>query len=217
MNEKTWLKELLEYNGKQVDLSEKQVKILEAAIEMFAEKGYASTSTSEIAKRAGVAEGTIFRHYKTKKDLLLSIVTPTIFKSVAPFLMKEFVKEVFENEYQSFDDFLRTLFKNRYEFVKKFHPAIRIFWQELAFHSEIKELFQEIFMTHVYEKFKKIIEHFQKKGEIMDIPAESIMRLMITTIAGHLVTRFVILPDIQWDEEAEMEHTIQFLMNGLKK
>lgn len=42
-------------------------KIILAAIQAFAEKGYASTSTSEIAKNAGVAEGTIFRHYKTKK------------------------------------------------------------------------------------------------------------------------------------------------------
>lgn len=67
MNEQQWIKELLKVNGEDVKLSEKQIKILEAAIEIFAEKGYASTSTSEIAKRAGVAEGTIFRHYKTKK------------------------------------------------------------------------------------------------------------------------------------------------------
>ena len=42
------------------------MRILEA-VDMFGEKGYASTSTSEIAKRAGVAEGTIFRYYKTKR------------------------------------------------------------------------------------------------------------------------------------------------------
>ncbi|TXK87394.1 helix-turn-helix transcriptional regulator, partial [Parageobacillus sp. SY1] len=50
MNEQQWLKELLKLNEEDVKLSEKQIKILEAAIEMFAEKGYAATSTSEIAK-----------------------------------------------------------------------------------------------------------------------------------------------------------------------
>ena len=56
------------------ELTEKQKKIIVSAIQSFAEKGYSATSTSEIAKKAGVAEGTIFRHYKTKKDLLLAIV-----------------------------------------------------------------------------------------------------------------------------------------------
>jgi AcrR family transcriptional regulator len=217
MNEQQWLKELLKLNGKDVKLSEKQIKILEAAIEMFAEKGYAATSTSEIAKKAGVAEGTIFRHYKTKKDLLLAIVTPTLFQSVAPFLAKEFVKEVFESQYQSYEDFVRALLKNRYEFVKKYLPAIRVFWQEIAFHAEIKEQLQHIFTVHVYQKFKQIVEYFQTKGEIAAIPVDSVIRMTITTIAGFLVARFIVLPDYEWDDEAEMERTVQFLMNGLAK
>ncbi|SFA48309.1 transcriptional regulator, TetR family [Parageobacillus thermantarcticus] len=217
MNEQQWLKELLQRNGEDVKLSEKQIKILQAAIEMFAEKGYAATSTSEIAKRAGVAEGTIFRHYKTKKDLLLAIVTPTLFKSVAPFLAKEFVKEVFESQYQSYEDFIRALLRNRYQFVKKYLPAIRVFWQEIAFHAEIKEQFQRIFTTHVYQKFKQIVEHFQEKGELTAIPVDSVIRMTITTIAGFLLTRFIVLPDYDWDDEAEMERTVQFLMHGLSK
>ncbi|TXK86625.1 TetR/AcrR family transcriptional regulator, partial [Parageobacillus sp. SY1] len=159
----------------------------------------------------------IFRHYKTKKDLLLAIVTPTLFQSVAPFLAKEFVKEVFDSQYQSYEEFIRVLLKNRYEFVKKYLPAIRVFWQEIAFHEEIKEQFQRVFTVHVYQKFKKIVEYFQTKGEIAAIPVDSVIRMTITTIAGFLVTRFIVLPDYEWDDEAEMERTIQFLMNGLAK
>ncbi|MBA2872736.1 AcrR family transcriptional regulator [Anoxybacillus calidus] len=217
MNDQQWLKELLKVNDEEVKLSDKQAKILEAAIEMFAEKGYAATSTSEIAKRAGVAEGTIFRHYKTKKDLLLAIVTPTVTKVVAPFLAKEFVKEVFENQYKSYEDFIRALMKNRYEFVKKHLPLIRIFWQELAFHSDIKEQFQAVFIENVYEKFKRIIEYFQTKGEIVELPPTTVIRMTVTTIAGFLLTRFIILPDQEWDDESEMERTIQFLMHGLTR
>jgi AcrR family transcriptional regulator len=217
MNEQQWLQELLKVNNEEVKLSDKQAKILEAAIEMFAEKGYAATSTSEIAKRAGVAEGTIFRHYKTKKDLLLAIITPTVTKVVAPFLAKEFVKEVFEHQYQSYEDFIRALMKNRYDFVKKHLPLIRIFWQEIAFHSEIKEQFQAIFTENVYEKFKKIVEYFQSKGEIIDIPPASVIRMTITTIAGFLYARFLFLPEKEWDDENEMERTIQFLMHGLTR
>ncbi|MBW7651161.1 TetR/AcrR family transcriptional regulator [Anoxybacillus sp. ST4] len=215
MDERKWLFDLL--NADEHEFSEKQVNILQAAIDMFAEKGYAATSTSEIAKRAGVAEGTIFRHYKTKKDLLLAIVKPTLFQSVAPFLAKKFVKDVFENEYEHYEQFVRAVFKNRYEFVKTYLPAIRVLWQEMSFHDDIKAQFQTIFINHVYEKFKQIVEHFQRKGELAQLPPETIIRLTITTIAGFLLTRFLLMPDYPWDDEREMERTIQFLMNGLKR
>lgn len=44
-----------------------QQRILDAPVEAFAEQGYSGRATSEIARRAGVAEGTILRHYPTKK------------------------------------------------------------------------------------------------------------------------------------------------------
>ncbi len=53
-------------------------KILLKAVELFAQKGYMNTLTSEIVQRARVAEGTIFRHYKTKEKLLLAILVPIV-------------------------------------------------------------------------------------------------------------------------------------------
>ena len=47
-------------------LPEKEEKILKSAIKIFSEKGFSASTTSEIAKDAGVAEGTIFRYFKTK-------------------------------------------------------------------------------------------------------------------------------------------------------
>ena len=50
--------------------TKKQEAIVEAAIKLFAEKGYANTSTAEIAKVAEVSEGTIFKHYRTKDTFI---------------------------------------------------------------------------------------------------------------------------------------------------
>jgi AcrR family transcriptional regulator len=55
-------------------MTEKQEKILKAALELFAQEGYKSTSTSKVAKRAGVSEGLIFRHYQNKEGLLEAII-----------------------------------------------------------------------------------------------------------------------------------------------
>jgi len=48
-------------------------KILKAAVELFSRSGYNGTSTSEIAQRAGVAQGTIFHHFASKENLLAAI------------------------------------------------------------------------------------------------------------------------------------------------
>jgi TetR/AcrR family fatty acid metabolism transcriptional regulator len=47
--------------------------ILQAAIEVFSKGGFRNSSISEIAKRANVAEGTIYQYYKNKEDLFFSI------------------------------------------------------------------------------------------------------------------------------------------------
>ena len=55
-------------------MTDKQEKILEAALELFASEGYASTPTSMIAKKAGVSEGLIFRHFENKHGLLNALI-----------------------------------------------------------------------------------------------------------------------------------------------
>jgi len=52
---------------------EKRERILAAAISVFAQKGFYATKVSEIAKAAGVADGTIYLYFENKEDVLISI------------------------------------------------------------------------------------------------------------------------------------------------
>ena len=53
--------------------SDKRDRILRAAIKVFAKNGFYATRVSEIAKAAGVADGTIYLYFKNKDDVLISI------------------------------------------------------------------------------------------------------------------------------------------------
>ena len=55
-------------------MTNKQEQILNAALKLFAEDGFKGTSTSKIAKEAGVSEGLIFRHFKNKNGLLAAVL-----------------------------------------------------------------------------------------------------------------------------------------------
>ena len=49
-------------------------RILEAALELFAEKGYLGASMSDIANRLGITKGALYKHYTGKQEILDSIV-----------------------------------------------------------------------------------------------------------------------------------------------
>src|SRR5437868_5854793 len=46
-------------------------RILQAALQLFREKGIERTTTRQVSKQAGIAEGTLFNYFKTKEDLAL--------------------------------------------------------------------------------------------------------------------------------------------------
>ena len=71
-------------------MDETSQKIIDAAMTLVRDKGYVATTTKEIAKVAGVNECTLFRKFKSKKDIVLqgvnqagwrANVTPEIFEN----------------------------------------------------------------------------------------------------------------------------------------
>lgn len=65
------------------DTSDKRDRILKAAIRVFARKGFYATRVSEIAKAAGVADGTIYLYFKNKDDVLISLFEERITRLVS--------------------------------------------------------------------------------------------------------------------------------------
>src|SRR5205807_8880700 len=53
---------------------ERRQQILDCARRLFSERNYASVSTSEIARQAGVARGLLHHYFGTKRELYLEVV-----------------------------------------------------------------------------------------------------------------------------------------------
>ncbi|MCC6491797.1 MAG: TetR/AcrR family transcriptional regulator [Pirellulales bacterium] len=61
-------------DGKEAAQAERSRDILDAAINLFADKGYGQTEVQEIADRVGVGKGTVYRHFGNKESLFLAAV-----------------------------------------------------------------------------------------------------------------------------------------------
>lgn len=197
-------------------MTPKQQKIVEAAITLIAEQGYANTSTNEIAKRAGVAEGTIFRHYKTKQALLFSIVDPVTIGLFAPLIAEKFIEQVFDQDYPHFEDFIYTFIENRFYFVQANLPLIKICLQEIAFQPEIQEDFKQVFLKKIRPAMYRNLDYFKDRGELMQLDNEQLIRMIASAVLGYFMTRFIIQPTKAWDDEKEIKQTVTFILEGLK-
>lgn len=207
-----WMEELLAQDDGE-RMTEKQARIVRAAVEVFAEKGYAGAATSEIAQRADVAEGTIFRHYKTKKELLFAVVAPFVARLVEPFVLRE-LYPLFDDPHPTFEGFVRAILDNRIAFVEKNLKVLRILLQEVPFHPELRDRFLGVFSQRMLPRITRTLEHYRRQGQIAAMPTTTAMRLAASALFGYMIARFLIAP-AGWDDEAEREATIGYLLRGL--
>ncbi|WP_437288204.1 TetR/AcrR family transcriptional regulator [Sorangium sp. So ce406] len=195
-------------------LTEAQKKIVEAAVTAFAEQGFHGTATRDIARRAGVAEATIFKYFPSKRDLLLGVLGPAIEQLVGPAMARS-MDPLFNATYPSFEAFLRALLAERIAFVREHPRLVRILAQELPFDAELRVGV----MSRVYAPFLAkglaLIERFQREGQIVDWPPPLVLRCVASTFAGYILHRVFVAPDAAWDDEVEVERVIGFVMRGL--
>ncbi len=207
-----WMEELLQ-SEEGDKMTARQARIVRAAVEVFAEKGYAGASTSEIAQRADVAEGTIFRHYKTKKALLFAVVAPFVARLVEPFVLRE-LYPLFDDPHPTFEGFVRAILDNRIAFAEKNIKVLRILLQEVPFHAELRDRFLGVVQQRMLPRITRALEHYQREGQIADMPPLTAMRLAASSLFGYLLTRFLLAP-ADWDDAREREATIGYLLRGL--
>jgi AcrR family transcriptional regulator len=142
------------------ELSERELQIMEAALKVFSEKGFNGATTKEIAEVAGVAEGTIFRYFKTKKDLLFSLTAPNMLNLLQPIIFNSVLKIMQNNESLNDEELLKNILKNRLELLRKHLPLLKVILTESQYHPEMKKQFVENVPLKGLEIFT---EYFSKK------------------------------------------------------
>jgi AcrR family transcriptional regulator len=91
---------VVQAQSRAVRAAERRAAIVDAAMEEFIARGFAATRLDDIAKRAGVAKGTIYLHFKDKEsmfeELIRTAIVPFVNRLVAPPSFTGSVRDMFE-------------------------------------------------------------------------------------------------------------------------
>ncbi len=197
------------------DVTNRREEILTAALTVFSEKGYSASTTSEVAKMAGVAEGTIFRYFKTKKELLSAIVKRFVATVSGTMILSGIEKIILESKDKDLRTFIKEILKDRLKLIHQVAPVFQVVMTEALYHPEIRIALYE----NVYKQSLEIIQPvfarmeasgFFRKG----LSKDTLLRTMLGSFAG-LILQFVMTDMTQEKFEEETDRTIDLLFYGM--
>lgn len=153
-------------------------KILNAALKCFSKKGYSATSTKEIAKTAGVAEGLVFTYFKTKKNLYETLINPFLY-SLLPSDLDETIKK--QDVVKNFNEFLSSFYKDRYIYFLDNFENLKLLFTEIMFNEKKRKEFLKIILNKELNPLFNILFNYQENNEIN--PNVKIKKIVIDIIS----------------------------------
>lgn len=198
------------------EITKRQQSIIDAAIKVFSEKGFEGSRTSDIAKEAGVAEGTIFRYYNTKKDILIGLLFPMISKFIKPLVLNS-VERIIENkDNRSMEEVIEELFMDRIQLARKNLPLVKTVLVESAYHPELLEPLRNDITPKVITFIESFIDKNKQSGEFRDLTTRSITRTVISLLIGYVVLTNL-YPNIftSKNDKEQIEEITDIFLNGV--
>ncbi len=125
-----------------------RTRILKAAERLFATQGFDGTTTRDLAQSAGVAEGTLFRHFANKKAILIEVATQGWVE-----ILTDLLTEL--SEMASYKAVAQVMRRRMWNFQKN-ADMMRVCFMEAQFHPDLRDRIQfEVIakMTDVAEAF----------------------------------------------------------------
>jgi AcrR family transcriptional regulator len=192
------------YERKKSIAEMRRQQILDAALPIFSRKGFAATTTSEIAKAAGVAEGTIYNYFPTKRELFIAVIKNLI---ITMHLMELIEKLPGDGTPLIFHDILQ----DRLVFAGNENVShIMGLMSEIQRDPELKKLYAEQFLAPFFIKMEAAYERMTASGKIRKMnPA------IATRLVGGLIIGFILLSTIEGDKSPMHKIPREQLVNEL--
>ena len=131
---------------------EKKERIIEAAVKVFAKKGFYTANVKDVARVAGVADGTIYLYFKNKDDLLISLFEHKMKNILIRF--EEALKEITDPLEQ-----LKTFIRVYFELIENDTELSGVFQVELRQSSKFLKDYHNQQFSNYLNMIARILDH----------------------------------------------------------
>jgi TetR/AcrR family transcriptional regulator, fatty acid metabolism regulator protein len=179
-------------------IAARQAQILDAAVKVFAEKGYHRATIPDIAKQAKIAVGTIYNYFGKKEDLLLALLHR----------MNE-TDQREDNLAMAGEMDLHTFFhsyiQQRYAYMNKEGlEVMRAVLPEVLVNAELRKMYIEQIIEPTFAIAEKHYGGLIEAGKVRPLDVPITLRIISSTFLGLMILRMMDEPVVEerWDEFA---------------
>ncbi|PSO47282.1 MAG: TetR/AcrR family transcriptional regulator [Cyanobacteria bacterium SW_9_44_58] len=131
-------------------------RVLKTAQRLFANRGYDATTTKDLATEAGIAEGTLFRHFENKKAILVEVATEGWVE-----ILTDLLTELSEmGSYKA----VAQVMKRRMFRLQENGELLRVCFFEAQFHPELRERIQSEVISKMTDVTEAFFETAMERG-----------------------------------------------------
>jgi AcrR family transcriptional regulator len=196
------------YGVRDLVVRTRREQIIEAATRFFAEKGFRRATTREVAREAGVSEGTIYNYFEDKDALLMAILDSLN-------ETERRAEDFEEGMATDFPQFLKEYLRRRMSLIWENREVFRVVLSEMLVDAGLRETY----LRRVVEPTMKIGEENLRarveRGEVWETDAPLAVRAVAGAVLGVLVLGLLGDEEIgsRWDEVSDV--LAGLLLHGL--
>jgi len=190
-------------------------ELLEAALDLFVEKGYAATRVEEVAARAGVSKGTLFLYFPSKEDLFKAVVRACIVEPVT-----QGASEVahFNGTCSELLEWMMLQWWHRYGDTKA-SGISKLVMSEASNFPELAQFYRTEVIEPGHDMVRSILLKGVQQGEFRDMNVELTLHSVLAPLLFLVMWKHSMGPccprQEQIDPEAFISQHAQLLVRGL--
>ncbi len=153
-------------------------ELLDAALQLFVEKGFAATRIDEVARVAGVSKGTLYLYYPSKEDLFKAVVRQKLGALIAE------GGEIAAQHQGSVSELLVLLMRTWWERVGN-TPAAgihKIVLSEVRNFPELAQFYADEVITPADQLFCQCVQRGIERGEFRPMPLQEVAHALIAPV-----------------------------------
>ena len=165
-------------------------ELLEAALALFVEKGFAATRVEEVAARAGVSKGTLFLYFPSKEELFKAVV-------------RENASRHLHDAFREVAGYDGTSAELLHEFIRRWWtqyggtPAAgltKLIMSEAANFPDLAQYYQDEVVQPSHELVRRIVQRGIDRGELREVDLTLAAHLIVAPLVQLVTWRFSLAP-----------------------